>query len=141
MVRFTPWSLFSGRELTVQNCTRTGGWVRSRHGLESMEERKTSCPCQKLEPDHPARSPSLYRLSYPGTNIYRVFTNVLDDSGESEPMRNNTAQTKNLECNGIAAKVEWVSWAAISPARISKVLVSNPWRVLFPQKFRGAGVS
>jgi hypothetical protein len=38
----------------------TGGYVSLRVGLHAVEQRKISSPC------HPARSPSLYRLSYPG---------------------------------------------------------------------------
>jgi hypothetical protein len=29
--------------------------------------RVTSCPCREWNPDHPAGSPSLYRLNYPGS--------------------------------------------------------------------------
>jgi hypothetical protein len=69
-----------------------------------VEKRRVSCSCQKLEPDRPARSSSLYRLSYPATNIHKVFTNVLDDTSDSEPVCNNTAQTKYLECRDTVSR-------------------------------------
>jgi hypothetical protein len=46
-----------------------GGWVVSRAGLEAVQWRKTSCLCQELNPGRPAHSPSLYRLSSPGSNL------------------------------------------------------------------------
>jgi hypothetical protein len=44
-----------------------GGWVDPRAGLDTVEKRKISCPCRKSKPGRPARSPSLYRLSYPSS--------------------------------------------------------------------------
>jgi hypothetical protein len=31
------------------------GWVGPRVGLEAVEKRKISCPCQEQNPGHPAR--------------------------------------------------------------------------------------
>jgi hypothetical protein len=39
-------------------------WVGPRAGLNTMEKKKFSFPCQELNPNHSARSPLLYRLSY-----------------------------------------------------------------------------
>jgi hypothetical protein len=33
--------------------------------------RRISCPCRESNPGSPAHSPSLYRLSYPGSFLYR----------------------------------------------------------------------
>jgi hypothetical protein len=43
------------------------GWVGPRVGLDAVEKRKISFPCQKATPGCQARSPSLYRLGYPGS--------------------------------------------------------------------------
>jgi hypothetical protein len=40
--------------------------VDFRDGLDNLEKRKMSCPFRESKSDCPARSPSLYRLSYPG---------------------------------------------------------------------------
>jgi hypothetical protein len=52
--------------------------------LDDVEKWKIFCPCRKLELGRRVRSPSLYRLSYSGTNFYNLFTNTLDDTGESQ---------------------------------------------------------
>jgi hypothetical protein len=44
-----------------------GGWVGSRAGLDTVEYRKICCNCRESNPGRPARSPSLYRLCYPGS--------------------------------------------------------------------------
>jgi hypothetical protein len=43
-----------------------GGWVLLRAGLDAVAKRKFPSPRSDSNPDHPARSQSLYRLSYPG---------------------------------------------------------------------------
>jgi hypothetical protein len=45
------------------NCV--GDWVSPRVSLDAMEKRKISSACRESNPDPPARSPSLYRLSCP----------------------------------------------------------------------------
>jgi hypothetical protein len=57
--RFTP-----GKEPTGTHWI--GGWVGPRERLDAVEWRKISCLCRKWNPGRPARSSSLYRLSYPG---------------------------------------------------------------------------
>jgi hypothetical protein len=42
------------------------GWVGLRSGIDVVEKIKP-CPCRDSKPDHPARSPSLYQLSCPGS--------------------------------------------------------------------------
>jgi hypothetical protein len=46
-----------------------GGWLDPRAGLDDVEKRKfLTLPGLELQPlGRPARSPSLYRLSYPGS--------------------------------------------------------------------------
>lgn len=52
----------------------TGGRVGSRAGLHAMEERKLSYPCWESNLGRLPRSPSQYRLSYPGSiNIFRTL--------------------------------------------------------------------
>jgi hypothetical protein len=45
-----------------------GGWVGPRFGLDAVEKRKT-CLYQESKPGWPARSPLLYRLSYPDSYL------------------------------------------------------------------------
>jgi hypothetical protein len=42
-----------------------GGWVALRANMDVVLKRKIPSPCQESNPDHPAHSQSLYRLSYP----------------------------------------------------------------------------
>jgi hypothetical protein len=44
-----------------------GGWVGPRANLDVGERRNISCPNREYNFGHPARSQSLYRLSYPGS--------------------------------------------------------------------------
>jgi hypothetical protein len=76
----TRWSL--GRFTPGGRVPRTlwiRGWVAPIAGLDAVEQTKISCHCQASNPGRPARSPSLYRLSYPGcraregTNMKAVF--------------------------------------------------------------------
>jgi hypothetical protein len=43
-----------------------GCWVGPRAGLDAVKKRKT-LHCREWNPGRPARSQSLYRLSYPGS--------------------------------------------------------------------------
>ena len=52
------------------HCTPcTGGWVGPKAGLDGSGK---SCPTGIRSPDLPARSESLYRLSYPGRQYWPV---------------------------------------------------------------------
>jgi hypothetical protein len=42
-----------------------GGWVDPTTGLDAVEKRRISFPCQESKPGRRARSSSLYRLTYP----------------------------------------------------------------------------
>jgi hypothetical protein len=44
--------------------------VGTRVGLDAVVHRKLSCPCRESNPGRSTRSPSLYRLRYPGAYIY-----------------------------------------------------------------------
>jgi hypothetical protein len=49
-------------------CTNwIGGWVGPRAGLDAGARRKIDCPCRGSNPDRPARSQTLYCLSYRGS--------------------------------------------------------------------------
>jgi hypothetical protein len=56
--RFTP----GERTLSTH---RIGGWMGPRTGLDPVVKRKIPSPCRESNPDRPARSLVLYRLSYP----------------------------------------------------------------------------
>jgi hypothetical protein len=62
LVSTTPWPLYLPGILGT-HCT--GGWVGPRAGLDVCEN---SRPTGIRYSDRPARSQSLYRLSYPGPN-------------------------------------------------------------------------
>jgi hypothetical protein len=53
----------------------TGGWVGPRAGLYAGAKRKSLCPCQGSNPDRPARSQTLYCLSYRGS-MYKNITDI-----------------------------------------------------------------
>jgi hypothetical protein len=44
-----------------------GGWVGLRAGMDAGVRIKILCPCRGSNPDRPARSQTLYSLSYPGS--------------------------------------------------------------------------
>jgi hypothetical protein len=50
-----------------------GGWVGPRAGLDVVDKRKIF-HCQEWNPGCSARSPSLYRLSYPDSIIIIMVT-------------------------------------------------------------------
>jgi hypothetical protein len=55
--------------------------VGPRAGLDAVEKRKTSRPCRESNPGSPARNPSLYLLSYPGSHVnkYSIEKNCYHD--------------------------------------------------------------
>jgi hypothetical protein len=53
-----------------------GGWVGPRTGLDVVEKRK-SCPCLDSNPDRPAHSLSLYRLSYPDSSCIIIHVHFM----------------------------------------------------------------
>jgi hypothetical protein len=53
------------RERSITHCT--GGWVGPTAGLDMCEKSAPSLGIRS--PDRPARSQSLYQLSYPGPNL------------------------------------------------------------------------
>jgi hypothetical protein len=48
----------------------TGGWVGPRAGLDTEDRGKIVCPRRGSNPGRPARSQTLYCLSYPGSRYY-----------------------------------------------------------------------
>jgi hypothetical protein len=64
VVSVTPRPRFSPGERTPgTHCT--GGWVGPRAGLDTEVRGKILCPCRGSNRDRPARSQTLYCLSYP----------------------------------------------------------------------------
>jgi hypothetical protein len=67
-----------------------GGWVGPTAGLDAVELRKISCLCRESNPGRPARSPSLYRLSYPGSqgphNLHTQSDNTHRPKGKAIPV-------------------------------------------------------
>jgi hypothetical protein len=55
--------------------------VGPRAGLDAGARRKILCPCRGLNPDRPARSQTLYWLSYRDSKITRCSGEFLDLSG------------------------------------------------------------
>jgi hypothetical protein len=53
--------------------------VGPRAGLDAVEKKKNQCLCRESNPGHPARSPSLRRLSYP--NFFLNITLELSIDG------------------------------------------------------------
>jgi hypothetical protein len=60
--RFTPGERTPGTHWT-------GGWVGPRASLDAETRRKILCPCRGSNLDRPARSQTLYRLSYRGSQF------------------------------------------------------------------------
>jgi hypothetical protein len=52
-----------------------GGWVDPKAGLDAVEKIKLTCPWRESNLGRPVRSPSLYRLSYPGSKIFNQYYN------------------------------------------------------------------
>jgi hypothetical protein len=50
-----------------------GSWVVSKAGLDAVEKRKISCHCLESNPGRPARSLSLFQLSYLGSKIKNIL--------------------------------------------------------------------
>jgi hypothetical protein len=62
VVSFTPLPLYPGKIAPCTDWIR--GWVVSSADLDAVEQRKLSCSSLESNPGHPARSPSLFSLSY-----------------------------------------------------------------------------
>jgi hypothetical protein len=60
VISFTTRTLYPGRR-------GIGVWGGSKFRLDAVEKRKLFCPWSEYNPRRPARSSSLYRLSYPGS--------------------------------------------------------------------------
>jgi hypothetical protein len=71
-----PAALPPGKEPPGTYCV--GGWVNPRAGLDHLERRKfLTLPGLELRPlRRPARSQSLYRLSYPGSFATNISTEL-----------------------------------------------------------------
>jgi hypothetical protein len=51
------------------------GWMGPRAGVEAMEKRKISCPCQESKPGRSVRSSWLHRLRYPDYLLLPIVGN------------------------------------------------------------------
>jgi hypothetical protein len=61
-----------------------GDWVGSEAGVDAVEKRKTSCPCQQSNPDFSVVQPvvlSLHRLSYP-LSLAKIIRHMRRNRGE-----------------------------------------------------------
>jgi hypothetical protein len=75
MVSVTPRPRFTPGERTP-GTHWIGGWVGPRAGLDAETRRKILCPCRGSNPDRPARSQTLYCLSYHGSHLeFLIFIN------------------------------------------------------------------
>jgi hypothetical protein len=61
-----PGSFTEGERANVTNWI--GGWAGFRTGLDAVDKRKV-LPRLEMNPGRPTRSPSLDRISYPGSEI------------------------------------------------------------------------
>jgi hypothetical protein len=65
-----------GRAFTLEERTPgthcTGGWVGPRAGLDTEVRGKILCPCRGSNPCRPARSQTLYCLSYPVPSVLPI---------------------------------------------------------------------
>jgi hypothetical protein len=79
VISFTPLPLYPRERPSSTHWI--GGWVSPKTGLDDVERRKIMLLARlELRPlGHPARSPSLYRLHYPGSlvTIYIILITVL----------------------------------------------------------------
>jgi hypothetical protein len=66
VISFTPQPLYPQIRTPSMLCIR--GQVTPRASLDAVKKREMSCTCQQTNSGHPARSQSLYRLSYPGSH-------------------------------------------------------------------------
>jgi hypothetical protein len=66
--RFTP-----GEEAPGTRCV--GGWMGFKAGLDTVEKRNMFFPWRESNPGRPARSPSLYQLSYRGSVSWSKCSN------------------------------------------------------------------
>jgi hypothetical protein len=112
VVSTTPRPLYP-RERPGTHCT--GGWVGPRAGLDVCEK---SLPTGIRSPDHPARSQSLYRLSYP---FHKELTIAI---GNIVPLQDR--------CRHFEAKLNLFLLQGIEPRFLgcpSRILVSIPSRI------------
>jgi hypothetical protein len=68
--RHAPAALYPGERTPGTHWI--GGWVGPRAGLDAGARRKILCPCWGSNPDHPARSQTLYCLSYRGSYSHNI---------------------------------------------------------------------
>jgi hypothetical protein len=70
--RHAPAALYPGERTPGTHWI--GHWVGPRAGLDAGTIRKILCPCRGSNPNRPARSQTLYCLSYSGSNtINNIF--------------------------------------------------------------------
>ena len=101
VVKATPQQIYP-REWPGTHCT--GGWVGPRAGLDGCEN---LAPTGKWSPDRSARSESLYRLSYPSTQLGWVATGSLGKYGKQELMRWREGGRPTREENGMSICESW----------------------------------
>jgi hypothetical protein len=85
VIRVTPRPHFTPGESTP-GTHWTGGWVSPRAGLDTRGLRKNPLPLLGIEPrspGRPARSQTIYCLSYPGSKIPRYTIKIMQNNRRS----------------------------------------------------------
>jgi hypothetical protein len=132
-------ALRPGRFISGQRVPCTSwieGWLGPRVGLDAGK-RKISCLCWESNPNRPVRSPSLYRLSYPGScdwnYVYlkkptEVTSNVFPEDGSRFShrnivlfwTRNSVMELGNPECDTTSLEA-FLNWLLIGP--VNKLII------------------
>jgi hypothetical protein len=76
VVSIMPQPRFTPRKRTPGTHWK-GGWVGPRASLDAGARRKILCTCRGSNPDHPARSQTLYCLSYPSSSVNNIFLQIM----------------------------------------------------------------
>jgi hypothetical protein len=85
-----------------------GGWAGLRTSLDAGARRKILCPCRGLNPNHPARSQTLYCLSYCGSFVPGTPDEFKEKSGT--PCKRNSENTQPAFLLLIEKKAHSTAW-------------------------------
>jgi hypothetical protein len=93
-----------------------GGWVNAKRGSDAVENIKIF-PCQELNPGCPARSPLLYRQSYPGLQTGTTL-NELTSSGWRAHCINPHGCAPRYSLLKIPCTNPWCVWYCMGLGRV-----------------------
>jgi hypothetical protein len=71
--------------------------VGPRAGLDAGARRNILCPCRGLNPDHPARSQTLYLLSYRGSSFKEFFFSIQNVDSSTEIHDKKVVSNKEMQ--------------------------------------------